>query len=161
MGWTKKEYILEAFDVLGLSSYSYDLSQEQLQSALRKLDNMIIGWNSNGIRIAWAIFSTPTENNINLQTSAPDIANEAICYNLAIRLAPSFGKSLSPEILTIANDAYTNLVTQVSSFPKERDLPSSLPLGAGNKTWRTGQNAFIVPNQDTLDAGTDGELNFE
>ena len=33
MSWTKRQYIVDAFEEIGLASYVYDLQPEQLQSA--------------------------------------------------------------------------------------------------------------------------------
>jgi hypothetical protein len=52
MGWTKKQYITKAFSKLGLASYVYDLTDDQLNDAAQELDAMIAGFNANGIRIA-------------------------------------------------------------------------------------------------------------
>ena len=53
MGWTKRQFIEQAFEEIGLAAYVFDLTPEQLQSALRRLDAMMAGWNTNGIRIGW------------------------------------------------------------------------------------------------------------
>ena len=42
MGWTKRQFVTQAFEEIGLASYVFDLTPEQLQSALRRLDAM--GW---------------------------------------------------------------------------------------------------------------------
>ena len=51
MGWTKRQYIEQAFEEVGLAAYVFDLTPEQLQSALRKLDAMMAEWNAKGLRL--------------------------------------------------------------------------------------------------------------
>jgi hypothetical protein len=48
-------------------------------------------------------------SSLTTEFSLPDGYEEAIEYNLAIRLAPEYGKSISPEISTIANEALANI----------------------------------------------------
>ena len=42
--WTKREFITQAFEEIGLAAYVFDLTPEQLNSALRRLDAMVGGW---------------------------------------------------------------------------------------------------------------------
>lgn len=97
MGWTKRQFITQAFEEIGLAAYVFDLTTEQLQSALRRMDAMVAGWNSNGIRIGYPLPSSPQDSDIDVDTGVPDFANEAIYLGLAVRLAPSFGKTVAPE----------------------------------------------------------------
>ena len=48
MGWTKRQFVAQAFEEIGLASYVFDLTPEQLQSALRRLDTMMAAWNALG-----------------------------------------------------------------------------------------------------------------
>lgn len=51
MSWTKRQFMTAAFEEIGLAAYVYDLTPEQMQSAVKRMDAMIAGWNSNGVRI--------------------------------------------------------------------------------------------------------------
>lgn len=161
MGWTKRQFIEQAFEEIGLAAYVFDLTPEQMQSALRRLDAMVAGWNANGIRIGWPMPSNPDNSDIDADTGAPDIANEAIYLNLAVRLAPSFGKVLSPDTKAGADFAYSNLLNQTSSPTPERQAPNTLPRGAGTKPWRScSSNQFLKTPSDPLVTGDDNKLNF-
>ena len=89
MGWTKRQFIEQAFDEIGLASYAFDLGPEQMQSALRRLDTMLAAWNALGIRLAYPLPSSPQDSDLDEQTNVPDSSNEAIYTNLAIKLAPA------------------------------------------------------------------------
>ena len=97
MGWTKRQFIEQAFDEIGLASYAFDLTPEQMQSALRRLDTMIAAWNALGIRLGYPLPSSPQDSDLDEQTNVPDRSNEAIYTNLAIKLAPSYGKQVMPD----------------------------------------------------------------
>ena len=77
MGWTKRQFVLQAFEEIGLASYVYDLTPEQLNSALFKLDAMMGTWNGKGIRIGYPTPGDPESSDLDAQTNVPDSANEA------------------------------------------------------------------------------------
>ncbi len=162
MGWTKRQFVTQAFEEIGLAAYVYDLTPEQLQSALRRLDAMMAGWNANGIRIGWPIPSNPDNADLDQDSGAPDIANEAIYLNLAVRLAPSFGKTVSADTKIDADAAYSNLLNQTAAPVPERQYPNTLPRGQGSKPWRSrNSNPFLPTPDDPLAAGEDNNINFD
>jgi P22 tail accessory factor len=162
MGWTKRQFIEQAFEEIGLAAYVFDLTPEQLQSALRRLDAMMAGWNANGIRIGWPIPSDPENSELDVDTKVTDVANEAVYLNLAIRLAPGFGKTISPDTKQDADAAYSNLLNQTAAPTPERQYPNTLPRGQGTKPWRTvNSSPFLRTPDEGLQAGEDNNINFE
>lgn len=158
MSWTKRQIITEAFEELGLASYVFDLQSEQLQTALRRLDVMMASWNDKGIRIGFPLVSSPEDSDLDTETGVTDMAIEAIVTNLALRLAPGHGKTVSRETKRVALNSFRALVAQTTK-PNEMVI-QDLPSGAGNKSWRTGRDTFITHVDDTLDAGDDDTLDF-
>lgn len=159
MGYTKREYIAAAFDEIGMAGYVFDLEPEQLQSALRRLDAMMAEWNAKGIRLGYPLPLSPTESDLDEQTSVPDSANEAIITNLGIRLAPSLGKTVTPDTKITAKLAY-NTVLACAAMPNEMQFPSTLPSGAGNKPYSV-QSVFLPGPVDSVQVGQDGILELE
>ena len=82
MGWTKRQFVTQAFEEIGLASYVFDLTPEQLQSALRRLDTMIAAWNALGIRLGYPLPSSPQDSDLDEPTLVPDWANEAIITSI-------------------------------------------------------------------------------
>lgn len=160
MSWTKRQLIEMAFEELGLANYVFDLTPEQLDSARRRLDSMMAGWNSNGIRVGYPIPASSTDGNIDDDSCVPDYANEAIYLNLAARIAPTVGKTLSQETKQFADMAYNNLMNQTSAPIIERQLPYTMPRGAGTKPWRNYNNPFINKTQEPVLAGSDELIQF-
>lgn len=156
MGWTKRQYIMQAFDEIGLSSYAFSMTPDQVMSAARKLDAMMASWNAMGIRVSWPIPSSPDNTNIDDVLSVPDAANEAIFLQLALRLAPSYGKSVSVETKASARAAYDAMLAKYI-VAYEMTLPSTMPVGAGNKPWNIDQPFYPVPQEELL-VGGDGPL---
>jgi len=158
MSWTKRQFVVQAFEEIGLASYVFDLGPEQLQSALRRLDAMMAAWNAKGIRVGYPIPGSPENSDLDTETNVPDSANEAIYLNLGIRLGPAFGKMIPPELKVSAKLAYDNLLS-LAAMPGEMQLPGTMPAGAGNKPWRR-DNPFLTPPVDPLLSGQDGEIKF-
>ncbi len=159
MPWTKRDYIKAAFEEIGLASYAYDLQPEQLEGALKKLDAMIASWNGKGIRLGYLIPSSPGDSDLDSDSGVFDYANEAVILGLAVRLAPGFGKTVSPDTKKNARAAY-NVMTSKSAIPAERQFQKNLPLGAGNKPHHYDR-VFIPKPSSPLIAGPDGELEFD
>lgn len=159
MSWTKRQFIEQAFEEIGLASYVFDLQPEQLASAMRRLDAMIAFWNTRGIRIGYPLPSTPNAGSLDSESGVPDSANQAVILNLAVQLAPSFGKTVSPDTKLNAKEAFKALMS-LSTTPSEMQLPSMMPAGAGNK-YAERNREFLADPKDPLQTGNDGELEFE
>lgn len=158
MGWTKRQFVVQAFEECGYASYAYDLQPEQLQAGLRRLETLIATWNGRGIRLGYPLSSNPDNMNLDDTTDVPDSANEAICTNLAIKIAPLLGKTTSMETKTTARSGYLMLLSRCTK-PNEQQFPQSMPSGAGNKPWRN-ETPFLQIPDDPIDVGDDGPLNF-
>ena len=157
---TKRDYIEQAFTEIGLAGYIFDLTPEELNSALRQLDGMMAMWNGRGIRLGWPAPSSPQGSDLDDETNITDMANEAIYCNLAVRIAPSFGKAVMGMTPFLAKQGY-DLLLSLAAAPMERQFPSTMPAGAGNKPWRTYDSPFLRPPQDPLLAGPDGPIEFD
>lgn len=159
MSWTKRQFITTAFEEIGYADYVFDLQPEQLEKALWRLDSMMASWNAQGIRIGYPLPSTPEDSSLTTETSVPDSANMAIYMNLALVLAPTVGKMVSPETKAGAKTAY-DILAQRAAAPVEMQFPGTLPSGAGNKPWRNTQDPFLNNPTDPIDAGSDSAIDF-
>lgn len=159
MGYSKRQFVSAAFEEIGLASYAFDLQPQQLESALRRLDAMLASWNALGIRLGYPLPSSPEFSDIDAESEVPDSANEAIITNLAVKLAPSYGKQVMPETKATARETYNTLISR-AVLPMEQQLPGTMPAGAGNKPWRVYDNPFLRPPIDPVLAGQDGQIEF-
>jgi hypothetical protein len=157
MAWTKRQIIEQAFEEMGLASYVYDLSADQLQSALRRLDLMVASWQTKNIQIGYPLSTFPENSNIDeeIQTSLNN--NEALVMNLAVRLAPSYGKVIQPETKVTAKLLYDQLLIDAAA-PIEQQYVKTLPLGAGYK--RTERVFVDSPNLNPLQVGENDQMLF-
>lgn len=162
MSWTKQQFIVQAFNQIGISSYEFDQSPSEYELALQVLDSMMASWNANGIRIAYPLPNSPSDSYLSQNSFVPDAANEAIYTNLAIRLAPSYGKAASQDLLSAAKSSYATLCGRFNNIPIMQ-FPSTTPAGAGNKWWRYTYNPFLRRPISPPQSGPDGyiEANIE
>lgn len=161
MSWTKRQLIDQAFEEIGLPPWVYDILPEQYQSSLRRLDAYVASINANGVRIAYPLPNAPNDSSLDQDTGIPDYAAEALYFNLACRIAPSLGKAVSAETRQFADMSYNNLLNQTVLPALERQLPRTMPRGAGTKPWRNFNNPFVYGPTTELDAGPDDRLELE
>lgn len=156
MSWTKRQFVNQAFEEVGLASYVFDLTPDQMNSAMRRMDSMLASWNAKGIRLGYPIPANPQDSDLDTETNVPDEANEAIYTNLALRIAPSFGKPVANDLKANAKATYDVLLMK-AAMPQEQQLPGTLPSGAGNKR----SDPFISdPDTNPLNVGGNGQLIF-
>lgn len=142
-----------------MASYVYDLQPEDLETGLRRLDAMMASWNAKGVRLGYPGTSQPAAASLNTDTNVPDAANESVITNLAVRLAPGYGKVPSADTKMIAKNTF-DVLMQRSVFPAPWQLPSTMPLGAGNKPLNIDQ-VYVRPPLDPVLAGPDGPIEFD
>lgn len=158
MSYSKREFVMAAFEEIGIAGYTFDLQPQQLEFALRRLDLLMAGWNARGIRLAYPLPSNPSDSDLDEITRVPDSANEAVVTNLALRIASAFGKTPADGTRMMAKQGYDLLLSRAAQ-PIEMQLPSDLPAGAGTKPWRR-DNPFVLPPVDPLQVGSDALLDF-
>jgi len=159
MGYSKRQFVASAFEEIGLASYAFDLQPQQFESALRRLDAMMASWNALGIRLGYPLPSSPQFSDIDAESEVPDSANEAIITNLAVKIAPGYGKQVMPDTKATAKETYNTLLSRAAA-PLEQQLPGTMPSGAGNKPWRVYDDPFLRPPVDPVLAGQDGPIEF-
>ena len=158
MTWTKRQLVEEAYGELALQGYVFDLSPEELQTGLRRLDTMMATWEGRGVRVGYAMPSSPADSDLDTPSGLPDYAVETSYLNLAIRIAAGAGKALSPETKRVAAEGF-NVLLFAAAQPQQQQLPDTLARGAGNKPWRTTDQPFFpTPNQDPLQIAQGGDL---
>lgn len=155
MSFTKRQFIEEAYGELGMASYIFDLDTDVLARALRRLDSMLAEWNGRGIRLGYPIPASPDDSDLDEPALVPDWTNEAVILNLAVRLAPGHGKTVSPQTLFAAKRAMDGVLAR-SAMPSEVQL-AGLPRGAGAKSHDA---PFLPSPTEPLTAGPDSELEF-
>jgi hypothetical protein len=155
MSYTKRQLVDAAMAEIGLASYAFDLMPEQRESALKRLDSLMAEWNARGLRLGYPVPDNPNDSDIDVDSNIPDAAWEAVITNLALRLAPSYGKQVNIETKVTARHSLNTILAR-AALPAEMKLPS-MPSGAGNKSI---DNPFTPEPSSDLIAGPDSTLDF-
>lgn len=149
---TKLAIVQQALGEIGLGTYVFDPSPEQLQAALDRLNRLAAQWDGMGIRKGYAL-----GNDIAAESGLPDTAIDAYAIHLAIRLAPSYGKMVSPELKSAAMSSKNALLVTGATLPQVQ-YPGTMPIGVGNRHGGLTQPYFKP--EDPLQTGNDGEFTF-
>ena len=107
------------------------IKPHDMADAIDSLNAMVRRWEANGITLGWVPVENPADD-----MPSPDEAEEAIIYNLAIRLAPDFGATVPPEVAGPAMEFLAELRRdQAVATPIQPILavpnPSAAPVGEG------------------------------
>lgn len=154
MAWSKRYIALGALEELGMASYQYDITPGEMVSAVRRLDQMMAQWDGMGIRIGYNLPSGDEGSDPDQESGMPDTVLEAAMLNLAVKLAPSYGKVLALDTRLAAHKAYQALLT-LNKAELELQNPSDLPQGAGNYDF---YRPFFPQPVDVIDVGNDDVL---
>ncbi len=160
MSWSKRQIISEAFGELAIQGYEFDVSPEEVQTALRRLDTMMATWEARGIRVGYAFPSSPEDSSADSDSGLPDSAVETTYLNLAIRLAAGYGKQISAETKRSAKEGFDTLLWAAAQ-PIEQQQPDTMPRGAGNRAWGDNPRPFFpTPDNSPLGIGAGGSLDI-
>jgi hypothetical protein len=116
--------INRALRLLGVLDVAESPAAEDSQTAIQALNSMVQRWEANGLAVGWANVSAPDDT-----LPVPDEAQEAVIYNLAVRIAPEYG--MPSQMQYIASEA----ARMLSELRRDRlvEMPlvqcSDLPKG--------------------------------
>jgi hypothetical protein len=131
---TKGALVIRALGKIGIANYVFDIEAEEDNSALRQLDSLASDWQSKledfgYIQPATRGTSSPSD------VSGINAADEdAFIYNLAVLLAPDYGKTPSPFVLRRAADTRSGLFIRYAR-KYDYQISDKIPVGAGNRFW--------------------------
>lgn len=146
MGYTKRQFVESAYEEIGMASYAFDLGPEQTVKAMQTMDAMFAEWNAWGIRLGYPLPSNPQDSDLDEPSGVPDYANQAVITNLALRLAPKHGKTVSMDTRIAAKNGLNALLIKACR-PNVLQLPAGVPAGAGNRGM-----TYLDPPAETLSA---------
>jgi hypothetical protein len=134
----KIELINRALDEIGIaSSTNMPAEVEDTLSALPTLQSMMARWLSQGINLGYN-FQEPTTTNPNLKPDLNDESNlplwteDAVVYELGLKLGSRYGKPVSRELKVMAKEAMDELLIAIVNVP-QMPRPGTMPIGSGYK----------------------------
>lgn len=159
MSWTKQQIVSEAFGELALAGYDFDITPEEQQAALRRMEAMLARWSDDGIRLGYVFSADPASIDAQADSGLPLHAVEPVFLNLALRQAAQYGKAITGPTRQKAKEGYDALLAAAVAPQQQQQLPS-MPSGAGNRMWRWNQPFTPTPDTSPLQNGEDGGLTF-
>lgn len=161
MSYTKREIVKMAYNELALASYDFDLTPEEQNAALLRLDLMMAGWAGKDIQLGYA-FGEPSD--LDQDSGLPITVLEAVYLGLAQNLAASKGKLLLPSSTLQASRAYADMLSFVAkSQVLEQQFRSGVPRGAGGGRYPWGsiwQPFLPSPSRGPLVIDQGGDLDI-
>jgi len=157
MATLKSDLIRQALAKLAVTGYDYDIDPEEVRTALIELESMMTEWDGQGIRVGYQLGITPEEANSSEVAGSYDWARNAIVCNLAVRLAPNYGKQVPPELALNASQALGRILTANPVLP-EVPYSNRMPRGSGNTLrGRPISRFYRTAEQITVENGGDLE----
>lgn len=150
-----------AYEELARASYVFDITPEEIQSALLRMDSMMATWENFGIRVGYAMTLDPLNADPDQDSGLPQFANMGVFLNLAINIGASIGKALPQSTIALAKQGFDGMQNWCLSNPPQMQYKGNLPIGAGWKRRDAQGGPFVCPPQDLLTTGPDGLLTFE
>jgi hypothetical protein len=155
MSWRKDQLVKFALEEIGIPQD--EIQPHELESGIVRLNVMLSDWNGEGIRIKAPLSSSPDVEDTRQDSSIPDWAFRAVITNLALDLAPSYGRAPSMATVVAAKKSKKTLRNRTGYPVPDQVFNSHLPLGAGNA--RHGQTrTYVGETEEPLLAGDDKEL---
>ena len=135
----KRQLVLDAFAEVALAGYAFDLTAEELQTGLQRLEQMVMEWSQHGIDIGYNTLGDAADlDNEVFLSAATDEAKKsvsAVVMNLAKRIAGGFGKQVAPSTLTAARESYRVLLA-VAAKNAAQSLATGRDTGVLSSTQR-------------------------
>lgn len=118
---TVAEIVSGALGLLRVLDATEAPEAEDMETAISALNMMMVRWEANGYSVGWSPVSNPAD----VMPNVPD-ADEAIMYNLAVKLRPRYGVSIDPDVFADASRLKSDVLADVfasSPMEMERGIP--------------------------------------
>lgn len=129
------DILRDALRHLRVADASQALQADDARDAMRALNMMVRRWEADGLSLGWQDVSNPDD-----VLPAPAEAEEALGYNLALRLRASYGVTLDPDVIELARQGLAALSADVAATEYLRVEYDDLPAGTGQRigSWFDG-----------------------
>jgi hypothetical protein len=113
------DILRDALGHLRVQDADAPVQEVDARDGLRALNMMVRRWEANGLALGWSDVAAPED-----ALPLPAEAEEAVGYNLALRLASRYGVDVSPDIAVLARDG-------LSALRRDRMVAAPLSPDAG------------------------------
>ena len=124
----KIDIVLAAYEELRISGLTSEPNPREIESAVRRLDNMMLGWKNKNLCPSYIRSTSYSDIDPNQDSGINDVDMFAIVANLAKNLCAMFGKVCHMQTMIDAKEGYDNLFSV--AIPTRESDPY-MPLGSG------------------------------
>lgn len=121
---TVQDIVSRALRILRVTDVNAAPKAADMKTGIVALNSLMRRWEANGLALGWSDVANPAED-----LPAPPEAEEAITFNLAMRLRTEYGTALEPDVVRYADESLAAL---------RRDRLASSPLRLRARTPRSG-----------------------
>lgn len=143
---TAQDVINRALAKIGVRAAESPLTAAETQDGLDALNDMLAAWENSGVTLGFL----PVEK-VSDTIRVPRHSLAAIKANLALIIAPEYGRVVNPALAVEARDSLNDLMISLSDIG-DVNYPSTLPVGSGNECNDLGDTQRFFPD--------DQEVNF-
>ena len=141
---TKRQLVEQMFTECALNGWEYDLTADEKDVALTRLDMLMWELRGRGIDIGYNFPTAIGAGNLTDELGCPDQCFFALAVLGAERLCPTMGKTQSKESRIALHNAMKALRNACLGI-KPMSYGYGTPVGAGNKPWSTRYPFAITP----------------
>lgn len=124
--------IQDALGLLRVCSATEAPEAEDAQTAIRALNAMMAAWAVDGWELGWVPVQDPAD-----PMPTAELADEAITYNLALRLRARYGVMLEPNVVAMAETGKATVSAFITRKVEQDEEPrvsyDDLPAGTGQR----------------------------
>lgn len=128
-GPTNRKIIDRAYQVLGTSDAMFGRTESEYADAMLTLQGMMAQYPFDRIGF---IYEPDAGLRIEEESGIAFAHLNAVAYTLAEQMAPTMGKTLSPEARKQKNRAYSSLCAEVGT-PPQKEFNDGTPRGSGHR----------------------------
>ncbi|HED4877388.1 TPA: hypothetical protein R4K21_003207 [Stenotrophomonas maltophilia] len=118
---TVAEIVSGALGLLRVLDATEAPEAEDMETGISALNMMMVRWEANGYSVGWSPVSNPAD----VMPNVPE-ADEAIMYNLAVKLRPRYGVQIDADVFADASRLKSDVLADVfasSPMEMERGIP--------------------------------------
>ncbi len=155
MSETAGSLVTDALGEAFINAQEQPTEDVDMSKGIRYLNRMMAELDSNGVSLGYTVVDSTSD-----EITVPDGAINGMLFNLAKRLANSYGEQVSPELFQAANDGWKTLY-KIGVTIEQTQYGSTLPVGSGNEGDDYSDDHFYPDQSDDLLTETNGNVILE
>jgi hypothetical protein len=133
---TGRDLVAASHRKIGALAAGESLEAQQATDGLAELNRMLSSWSTEGL-MGFEVFASPID--LDTEIELPPGYEDAIIYNLSVRLAPEYGKPMRADLVGLAMDSKAN-VKRSNMTPQIMEVDDALLLLRGTTDILTGDS---------------------